>query len=89
MIFNWYKIFNRVEFEALGLVSKPYVLDLEDLGEKTFLATKGNIVSVVHEGVMLGLGLHDQNPFVMDGFGIFEDPDTNDVFFGYLVEEET
>lgn len=82
MTYTWYKIFNKTEFEALGLVSKAYTLNLEDLGEKTILVTKGNYISMVYEGVQLVLQLNSKNPFEFDGHACYLDTDTNDVYLG-------
>lgn len=85
MIFEWYKIFNLLEFEALNLVSKEYTLDLEGRGEKTFLVSKAGLVAINYEGVMLGIGLEDENPFIFEGFAVYLD-ENNDVHFGFEVE---
>lgn len=86
-MFTWYKIFNRIEFEALGLVSRNYIFELGELGEKEILVTKGNGVCITYEGVMLMLNLNDKNPFVFDGHAIKE-AENNDVYLGIEVEDE-
>lgn len=85
MTFNWYKIFNLNDFEALDLVSKTYTLDLENLGVKDFLVTKGNSIGITYEGVFLQLELNDENPFAFDGNAIYIDAN-DDVFWGIEVE---
>lgn len=79
--FNFYKIFNKAEFEALDLVSKEYNLTFADLGPKTILVTKGNTISITYEGVLLSLELNDKNPFEFDGYAIFLSI-TGDVYLG-------
>lgn len=86
MIYDWYLIFNLDEFEALGLVSKSYTLDLEDIGEKTILVTKGNYISMLYEGVLLSVQMVDKNPFPFDGHAVYVDDDSN-VYLGIEVEE--
>lgn len=86
MIYTWFKIFNLPEFEDLELVSKIYTLELEGLGEKEFLVTKGNLVSITYEDVLISLELNDENPFEFEDFAIYID-DNDDVFFGILVDE--
>lgn len=83
--YTWYKIFNLTEFEALGLVSREYEYLVENLGLKTFLVTKGNLVSITYEGVMVSLNLNGNNPFYFDGHGIYLNA-SNDVFFGIETE---
>lgn len=83
-IYKWYKIFNHDDFVDSGLVSVNYEVELEDLGPKEFLATKGNLVSVTHEGIILPILLNDKNPFEFESNAIYKDPDTADVYWGYL-----
>jgi hypothetical protein len=41
--YTWFKIFNKTEFEATGLVSRSYRVFLNGVGERTILATKPTI----------------------------------------------
>lgn len=86
MIYSWYKIFNKIEFEALGLVSRTYTLNLEGIGQREILVTKGNFISALYDGVHLVLGLNDKNPFEFEGHAIFLD-ESNDVWIGVLIED--
>lgn len=79
--YTWYNVFNKTEFEALGLVSKSYTYNLEGIGETTILATLGNELSVLFGGVVLPLNLNSKNPFEFDGKAIYLDSD-NDVYIG-------
>lgn len=83
--YNWYKVFNSDEFEALGLVSKTYTLNLEGIGTKSFLVTKGDMLSVTYDGVFLSIDSNAHNPFEFDGMAIYRD-DNNDVFWGIEIE---
>lgn len=85
MIYNWYKIFNEDEFLALDLVSKAYTLNLEDIGQKTILVTRGNYASIVYEGEIYSVNMVDKNPFVIENRAIFIDDDSN-VYLGFLIE---
>ena len=67
MIFTWYKIFNKTEFEALGLESKTYPIIFQGVGQKEILVTKGIMVSLKYEGVFLPIKLNDKNPFIKLG----------------------
>lgn len=87
MTFTWYKIFNKTTFEALDLVSKTYTLDLENLGLKDFLVTKGVSIGITYNDVFLQLELNDENPFAFDGNAIYIDAN-NDVFWGIEIEVE-
>ncbi len=81
MNLNWFKIFNLTEFEALGLVSKTYTLDLSGVGEKEILVTKGNYVSILYDDVFLSLEMSEKNPFVFENTIIYLDS-ANDVWLG-------
>lgn len=87
MTYNWFKIFNLDEFNALGLTSRLYTLELMGVGVKEILVTKGNSVSILYDDVFLSLGLNDENPFAFDGHAVYED-DNGDVFLGIEVEED-
>ncbi len=86
MQYLWFKIFNTVEFAALGLVSKTYTLLLEGVGQKDVFVTKGVGYGITYEGVFLSLQLNDLNPFEFDGHAIYLDTVTNDVYLGIAVE---
>lgn len=86
MEYTWFKIFNLTEFNALGLVSKTYTLNLDGIGDKEILVTKGNVVAINYEGVFLSLQLNDLNPFPFDGHAIYIDG-SNDVYLGIEVDE--
>jgi len=86
MIYKWYKIFNLTEFEALGLVSKEYILNLSGIGQKSIMVYKGNETSIQYMGVTLPIQLNDKNPFEFDGHAVFLDTDTDDVYLGILQE---
>lgn len=87
MTYLWFKIFNTAEFDALGLVSKTYTYDLEDIGEKDFLVTKGVTYGITYEGVFLSLEMSDLNPFPFEGFALYLDEDQN-VWFGIEQDED-
>ncbi len=87
-MFNWFKIFNRTEFDALGLVSKTYTLELEDIGIKNILVTKGITHGLTYEGVFLSLLLNDLNPFEFEGYAIYLNTETNDVYLGIAIPED-
>jgi hypothetical protein len=86
MIFDWYKIINRSEFSATGLVSRELQLILEGVGLRTILVTQGKLLSVVYEGVMLSVGVTDSNPFVFEGLAIYID-ENQDVWLGIQVPQ--
>ncbi len=91
MIFDWYKIFNLTEFNALDLVSKTYSATLEDIGDEDFLVVKGNLTSVVYQDVMLPIQLNGENPVVREGdddtYGVFLDVATQDVYVGIRTDD--
>lgn len=85
MIFNWYKVINRAEFLATGLVSREVEVILEGIGLKTILVTVGNLFSITVDEVMLSIDLlEDANPFVFDERAVYVDAN-DDVWYGVLV----
>lgn len=84
MEYNWYKVFNETEFNALNLPSKEYTVNLDGIGERTFLVTKGNVISVVVDDKFLPIEFDDQNPWVDEGKAVFVD-ENDDVWIGYVV----
>ena len=87
MIFDWYKIINHTTFMATGLPSKELTVTLQNIGEKTILVTRGNMLGMLYDGVYLGLNLNGNNPFSFEGYGIYIDANM-DVWLGIEVEEE-
>lgn len=75
MTYKWYQIFSLTEFEATGLVSREYQVNLQGLGLKSILVTKGNAISVVYADVFLSLNLGGNNPFEFGGYAIYLDAD--------------
>ncbi len=63
MAYAWYNIVNKAEFEATGLVSREIEVVLEGVGLTTFLITVGNLFSLTSGGVMLSVGITNDNPF--------------------------
>lgn len=86
MNYDWYKVFNKTEFEALGLVSKNYQLDLEGQGIKNVLVTKSLTLGVLFDDVYLSLELNDKNPMEFEDKAVYID-ENDDVWIGYAVEE--
>lgn len=84
MQYRWFKIFNRTEFEALGLASRTYTKNLQGVGQRDILVTKGALIGVVFDDVFLTLNLNG-NPFAMDDRAIYQDA-ANDVYVGIAVE---
>lgn len=87
MEFNWFPLFNRSEFEELGLVSRTLTVTLEGIGEKEILITQGNELAITYEGIFLPVSFTDKNPFVKEGHAIFEDSNEN-IFLGIEIEED-
>lgn len=84
MIFDWYKIFNITEFDLLGLFSKSYTYELQDIGLKTLLVCKGVRYSILVDDIFLVVNLNDKNPYYRDGWAV-QRLDNGDVYLGKLV----
>lgn len=85
-MFNWFKIFNTAEFNALNLVSKTYTHNLTGIGLKDILVTKGNDYGITYEGVFLPLEMNDDNPFIFEGLAIYIN-ESDDVYLGVEVAD--
>lgn len=83
----WFKIFNKTEFDALGIPSKTYTLNLDTIGEKDVLVTKGNLYGITYEGVFVALNMNEKNPSEFDDFAIYEDADDN-VYLGTPIDDD-
>jgi len=83
--YTWFKIFNKTDFEALGLVSRSYTVFLQGVGQRTIVATKGNYLSVLFDDIFLPINLNTNNPFEMDSRAVYLDAN-NDVWVGVLNE---
>ena len=89
MIFTWYKIFNKTEFEALDIPSRTYTQVLDGIGQVDILVTKGELVSMLYAGLFLPIKLNDINPFIMPAepnleelaYAVYIDAN-NDVYLG-------
>lgn len=86
MSYEWYPIFNYNDFLDTDLVSRKYTLTLEDIGEKDILVTRGNLLSILYEGVFLSINLNDRSPFYFEGYGVFAASD-GQVYLGVEVDE--
>ncbi len=82
--YTWFFIFNRADFGALELVSRQYTINLQGIGLKTVMVTKGIGFGILYDGVFLPLNLNDKNPFEFDGHAIYVDANDN-VWLGILI----
>lgn len=85
-IYDWYKIINKTEFEATGLVSREVEVIFDGLGVKTLLVTSANYFSIMFDDVMLALAVNGANPFEFESKAIYLDAN-QDVWVGILVED--
>lgn len=83
MQFKWFKIINKTEFEATGLVSRELDLIFDGIGAKTVLVTIGNYFSITIDDVMLSIGMKEENPFIFEERAIYIDAN-QDVYWGIL-----
>lgn len=84
MTFDWYKVINRAEFLATGLVSRELDVFLEGVGAKTVLVTVGNYFSITIDEVMLSVGMTEDSPFVFQDRAVYVDAN-EDVWYGIKV----
>ncbi len=86
MIYEWYKILSLTAFNLAGLVSQELTLELENIGQKTILVTKGNLTSILYEGIFLSANLGDKNPFEFENHAIYVDSN-DDLWLGIANED--
>lgn len=79
--YSWYKVINKAEFEAADIPSRELSLSLGGIGQADVMVVKGELVSIVYDGVMLTPGLNDRNPFEFDGYAAGLD-DQGDIYLG-------
>ncbi len=73
MTYKWYQIIDSAEFEALGVPSKELEMVLEDVGLVVVRVTKGNLLSLVYDDVILSPDLGDSNLFEFGGYAAYLD----------------
>lgn len=84
-MYKWFKIFNKTEFVATGLVSRKYTFNLEGIGQKDILATTGGEnIGITYNGKFLIVGLNGNNPYSFEGHAVYLDAN-NDVFLGIAI----
>lgn len=86
MNYNWFKIFNKTEFEELDLTSKTYTQVLTGVGERDILVTQGIGLGVLFDDVFLPVQLNDKNPFEFEDRAVYID-DNDDVWVGIAIED--
>ena len=86
MNFNWYRILNATEFLASGLVSREVTITLTDIGEKSFLITRGNYISITVDDIILSVQMNGKNPFYFGDRAVYLDG-VADVYYGVKVIE--
>lgn len=69
--YYFYQIFNYQSFLDTDLVSRTYSLVFSDLGPKEVLVTRGNLVSITYDGILLSLNLNDESPFYFEEHAIY------------------
>ncbi len=82
--YDWYKIINIADFEAADIPSRELTLELEGLGQKTILVTKGNLISILYEGIFLA-PVNGKNPFEFEEHAVYTDVN-GDLWLGILNE---
>lgn len=83
-IYDWYKILNVAEFGAADIPSRELTLELEGLGLKTIMVTKGNLISILYEGIFLS-PVDGKNPFEFEDHAVYTDSN-GDLWLGILNE---
>lgn len=84
MNYDWFKIFNHQEFLKTGLTSRNLNLFLSEYGQRQVMITRGDLVSLVLDDVILPVEFMGKNPYVRDGRAIYKD-ENGDVFLGFEV----
>lgn len=85
MIVNWYNVGNKNEFLNKGIPQESKTLNLEDLGQVEVVFVNGFNFSVIFNGEMLTPNMNGRNPFYKSETSCYVDPQTNEVWVGYAV----
>lgn len=85
-MYNWFRIFNKIEFDNTGLVSRTITPNLSGIGTVTILITNGLKTGITYNDVFLSLGLNDENPFEFEDYAIYID-EISDVYLGLPIED--
>lgn len=85
-VYDWYNVFSKTEFEATGLVARTYTFELEGVGQKDILVTKGNTVAMQYEDAFLPVSFLGRNPYEQGAYAVYIDSDQN-VYLGLYNEE--
>lgn len=92
MTFDWFPIFNLTEWEATGLSSRVLTLNLEGRGVTEIPIVRGARTNVSLDGVLLPVGGVEGESALYVGLGglyaVYLDEDSQDVYLGFVVEEE-
>jgi hypothetical protein len=84
--YDWYQICNVTEFQEMELPSQEFELNLEGLGLKSILVTRGNAIGVVFQDIYLHANINDRNPYEFEDHAVYIDGDNN-LWVGILNED--
>lgn len=82
---NWYNLFSKPDFEATGLVQRIINASLNEIGDKEIIISKGNLLTVLYDGVLLPVNFQDQNPFTPDDTHYVYIDDDQNVWLGVAI----
>lgn len=87
MLFNWYLIFNLEELPE-EILSRTYRPNLAGFGIVDILVSRGELLTIYFEGVLLPIGFEGKNPFIGLGqqYAVYQDEEGN-VYFGVRIQE--
>lgn len=87
MIFDWFPIFDFVDFEATGLVTEKKTVLLEGKGFIEFLISKGNVISVLYDGEFMPIRFDSKDVYYSNGYAVYYDSELDSqVYLGFEVE---
>lgn len=84
MTYDWYKIINKNEFEATGLISRELNIILQGIGAKKVLVTNGAFLSITIDDVMLSINVIGKDTFTFQNRAVHLDP-SGDVWYGVAI----
>ncbi len=85
-MYNWFRIFNKTEFDNSGLVSRTITPTFVGIGVVNILITNGYKTGITYNDIFLSLELNGENPFEFEGHAIYID-EIFDVFIGLPIED--
>lgn len=86
MIFDWFELYSYVDFMSSGLFSKNLNIFFSGYGSKQIMITRGSLVSVIIDDLMIPTDFSDKNPYIVGDYAVYRS-ENNVIYLGFKVDE--